>query len=115
MTWCSQTTTEIFVRSAVTYPDFDDWIARVLPQKHADRASIKKRPADFCTSCNGSKNDGFHVQADEGSKYFFLPQKQKGHVSGTMANNLGALIKFAKMEKANPKIAQAKQKQPPAT
>ena len=97
----------------VTYPDFDDWIARVLPQKHADRASIKKRPADFCTSCNGSKNDGFHVQADEGSKYFFCPKNKKDMSLEQWQTTWAP--RFAKMEKANPKIAQAKQKQPPAT
>ena len=90
----------------LTYPDFDDWMARVLPQKHADRSALKKRPPDFCTSCNGSKHDGKHIPAAEGSKYFFCPQNKQNLAFEDWQQTWGT--RFTKMEESNRKIAQGK-------
>ena len=90
----------------LTYPDYNDWLTRILPQKHTHRVSLKKRPPDFCTSCNGSKNDGQHIPAAEGSKYFFCPQNKKNLSFDDWQRTWGT--RFTKMETSNRKIAQGK-------
>ena len=73
----------------LTYPDYNDWLTRILPQKHTHRVSLKKRPPDFALLAMAPKMmDNIFPQLKAPS-ISFAPRTRRTFLSMT-GNELGA-------------------------